>query len=97
MLLRVAQVPGIRTLQGMHRADLFLNAVCKFLDHRVGEHFASDALDLVRAFSAGRPSASESAKYLPWRTAVTSANPILCRAFWMVWPCGSRTDVFNVT
>ena len=76
---------------------LFLNAVCVFFDDGVGEDFSGDALDLCAGGVGGQAICKGKAKYLPWRTAVTSANPILRRAFWMVWPCGSRTDVFSVT
>src|ERR1035437_6264409 len=30
----------------LHFGILFLNAICKLFDYRVGEHFASDPLDL---------------------------------------------------
>ena len=68
-------------------AMLFLYAVCELFNDRVGEDLAGDALDLgARSLRIAGHLRETSAKYLPWRTAVTSANPILRNAFWMVWP-----------
>ena len=83
----------------LEAAALFLYAVCEFFDDGVGEDFAGDALDLgAGGLGGSRPSARDKSEILALADGGDLvAKPILRRALWMVWPCGSRTDVFNVT